>query len=187
MEKKFNFLKEAISTVKTSGTIIPSSRFLAEKMLKNIDFDKAEVIVELGSGNGAITKHILNKMNKQTKLVCFEINESFHQELSKIKHCQMTILKSSAENINEELEKLGFEEADYVVSGLPLTMIPNEISENILIETHKSLKKGGRFVQFQYSLDYYKKLKSIFSKENVSLNFEPLNFPPAFIYSCIKK
>ncbi len=187
MEKKFNFLKEAISTVKTSGTLIPSSRFLAEKMLKHIDFKKAKLIVELGSGNGAITKRILNKMNSETKLICFEINETFYNELLKIDHSQITVLKASAENVIQEINKLGYTEADYIVSGLPLSIIPKKISENILVESHKALKKEGYFVQFQYSLDYYKRLKNIFKKENVSLNFEPINFPPAFIYSCIKK
>ncbi len=187
LEKKFNFLKEAISTVKTSGTLIPSSRFLAEKMLKHIDFEKAKLIVELGSGNGAITKRILSKMNPRTKLICFEINDTFYEELLKINNSQVTILKASAEDIIEEINKLNYKEADYIVSGLPLSILPKKLSESILIESHKVLKKEGRFVQFQYSLDYYKKLKKIFNKKNVSLNFEPINFPPAFIYSCIKK
>ena len=62
MSTKFNFFKEAVKNYKTSGTIIPSSRYLANKMLNEIDFTTAEVIVELGPGNGAITHHILNKI-----------------------------------------------------------------------------------------------------------------------------
>ena len=70
--------------MKTSGTIIPSSRFLVKKMLYEIDFSKADVIVELGPGNGVITKNILKKLHAKAVLICFEINDSFYNELQKI-------------------------------------------------------------------------------------------------------
>ncbi|WP_299619461.1 methyltransferase [uncultured Tenacibaculum sp.] len=187
MGKKLNFFKEALLTAKTSGTITPSSRFLAEKMLKGIDFNNAKLIVELGSGNGVITKHILKKMQPHNHLICFEINDQFYEELLKIEHPQLTVLKVSAEFLIEEINKKGFESVDAIVSSLPLSIIPKEISQKILQESYKSLNTNGTFVQFQYTLDYYKRLKQLFKKENVSLNFEPINIPPAFIYKCIKK
>lgn len=187
MRKKLNFFKEAVLTAKTSGTITPSSRFLAEKMLKGINFNNSNLIVELGSGNGVITKHILKKLQPNNHLICFEINDTFYQELLKIKHPQLTVLNVSAEFLIEEIEKRGFKNVDHIISCLPLTIIPKEISMTILNESHKSLRKNGSFVQFQYSLDYYTRLRKLFHKENVRLNFEPLNIPPAFIYKCIKK
>ncbi|WCC42260.1 hypothetical protein PJJ26_12605 [Tenacibaculum finnmarkense] len=48
MSKKFNFFKEAVKNYKTSGTVAPSSKYLANKMLREIDFSKANVIIELG-------------------------------------------------------------------------------------------------------------------------------------------
>ena len=41
-------------------------------------------------------------------------------------------------------------------------------------------------MQFQYSLFYYEELKKIYFKQNISLGFEPINFPPAFVYYCNK-
>ena len=93
--------------MKTSGTITPSSRFLANKMLKQIDFSEAKVIVELGPGNGAITKRILKKLHPEAQLICFEINDHFYDQLSSMKHPQLKVLKTSAEQIQEELEKIG--------------------------------------------------------------------------------
>jgi phospholipid N-methyltransferase len=164
---------------------MPSSRFLAEKMLHNIDFSKAEVLIELGPGNGAITKIILKKMLPTSTLICFEINDNFHKYLSEIKNPQLIVLKVSAENIEIQLEKLGFSHADFIISSLPLTIIPEQISNSILRNSHKVLKVGGTFTQYQYSLTYFKKLKAVF-KEAISLKFEFLNFPPAFIYYCKK-
>lgn len=185
MRKRIDFFKVAIKNIKTSGTIAPSSRFLAKKMLDKIDFSSCKVLVELGPGNGAITHQILKKINSKTQLICFEVNDEFYQELSEIKHPQLTILKASAEEIQIELEKLGLSKACHIVSSLPLTIIPDEISNSILENSLDSLESNGTFVQYQYSLTYYKRLKAVF-KEEISLGFELLNFPPAFVYHCKK-
>ncbi|WBX71352.1 class I SAM-dependent methyltransferase [Tenacibaculum retecalamus] len=185
MSKKFNFFKEAIKNYKTAGTLVPSSRYLATKMLKEINFKKAEVIIELGSGNGAITHAILNKIQPKAVLICFEINDAFYEELKKIKHPQLIVLKASAENMMAEIKKLGYTQANHIISSLPLTILPKEISHNILLESYHILKDKGLFIQYQYSLTYFKKLQEFFGKD-IKLSFEPLNFPPAFIYNCIK-
>lgn len=171
--------------MKTSGTVTPSSRFLANKMLSDVDFSKANVIVELGAGNGVITKKILKKLHPKAALICFEINDYFYNQLKEIEHPQLKVLNVSAENIKEELEKLGHSKSSHIVSSLPLTIIPDSISKNILQNCYASLEKNGTFTQFQYSLSYLKKLKAIFNKA-VSIDFEAFNFPPAFIYRCKK-
>lgn len=185
MLDRYAFFKVAIRNIKTSGTIMPSSRFLVKKMLHEIDFSKADVIVELGPGNGVITKKILNKLHPKAILICFEINDSFYDELTKIKHPQLKVVKKSAEMITDELKKLGYSKSCHIVSSLPLTNIPEEISRNILKNSYSSLEKNGTFIQFQYTLTYFKKLKTVFDKA-VSLDFEMLNLPPAFIYRCKK-
>lgn len=171
--------------MKTSGAIAPSSRFLVEKMLEEINFSSVDVIIELGPGNGKITKKILEKLNPNAQLICFEINDFFYQELQKINHPQLKVLKASAENILEELEKLGYDKTCHIVSSLPLTNLPKELSNTILQNSYECLQDNGTFIQFQYSLTYFKKLKKVF-KESISLDFELLNIPPAFIYRCKK-
>ncbi|QXP74851.1 ribosomal RNA adenine dimethylase [Tenacibaculum sp. AHE15PA] len=154
-------------------------------MLREIDFSTAKVIIELGPGNGAITNTILNEIEPNTVLICFEINDAFYKELKKIKHPQLIVIKASAENMRGEIKKLGYNEVNYIVSSLPLTIIPKEVSHNILQESYLLLNTKGIFIQYQYSLTYYKKLKGVFG-DNIQLSFEPLNFPPAFIYNCVK-
>ena len=171
--------------MKTSGSITPSSRFLANKMLKQIDFSEANVIVELGPGNGVITKRILKKMHPNAVLICFEINDHFYQQLKKIDNPQLKVLNASAEKIEEELEKLGYTKSCHIISSLPLTNIPDPISKNILQKSYDNLDVNGTFIQYQYSLSYFKKLKAVFN-ESISLGFEVFNIPPAFIYRCKK-
>lgn len=185
MTSRIKFFKEAVKNLKTLGTVTPSSRFLANRMLKEIDFSKVEVLVELGPGSGAITKHILNNLPPNATLICFEINETFYNQLQKIKHPQLIIIKASAEKIEEELNKLGFLKTCHIISSLPLTIIPYVVSSEILDKSFQVLENGGTYIQFQYSLTYFKKLKTVFNK-SISLDFEPLNLPPAFIYRCKK-
>lgn len=185
MTERINFLKEAIQNLKTLGTLTPSSRFLSRKMLKNIDFSNSKIIVELGPGNGAITKHILPNLHPDAKLICFEINETFYQQLQALQHNQLKIVNASATDLISELAKLGIQKVDHIVSSLPLTNIPEPISKTILNHSYKALSEKGTFIQYQYSLTYHKKLKQVFEND-ISLGFEVLNFPPAFIYRCKK-
>ena len=185
MYSRINFFKEAVKNIKTLGTIAPSSRFLSKKMLRKIDFQKAEVLVELGPGNGAITNYILESLKPNATLICFEINDNFYHQLKKINHPQLIVLKACAEKIEEELAKLNIYKVPYIISSLPLTIIPDEVSDEILKKSYEILENNGTFIQYQYSLTYYKKLKKVF-KDAILLEFEPLNIPPAFIYHCKK-
>ena len=185
MNNRINFLKESIKNLKTLGTVTPSSRFLAERMLKGIDFSKVNVLVEFGPGNGAITKLILQKLPPHATLICFEINDNFYRQLLEIDNPQLIVVKSSAEKIEEELNKLNFDKTCHIISSLPLTIIPEEVTNEILEKSFHVLENKGTFIQFQYSLRYFKKLKNVFN-QSISLDFEPLNFPPAFVYHCKK-
>lgn len=181
-----NFFKEAFKSLKTSGTVVPSSKHLVNEILKPIDFKTAKVIVEFGPGNGNITKAILKKLQPDAILIAFEINDSFYNALLKIKHPQLHVVNDSAVDITTVLKTFGFSEVDYVVSSLPLTNIPKSITDSILENTYNVLKTDGLFVQYQYSLTYYKTLKKVFNNHLI-LRFEPLNIPPAFIYTATKK
>ena len=186
MNTKTAFFKESIKSIKTTGTIMPSSKYLIKKMLKNIDFSKAAVIIEYGPGNGIITKHLLEKMNINSKLICFEINDEFYKHLTQINDKRLIVLKQSAENLADVLDKYQIKETDYIISSLPLSIIPKDISLNILDLSKKNLKNNGFFIQYQYSINFLKYFKQIFGENNVFLSFEILNLPPAFIYKCRK-
>lgn len=166
---------------------MPSSRFLIKRMLNSIDFSKNNILIEFGPGNGIITKEILKKLTPNSKIICFELNTNFVNHLNKIEDDRIIIINKSADKIKEELIKLGIHKIDYCISSLPLTNIPNNIGISILKKTNYLLKPTGLFIQYQYSLTFLKKLKNIFSNQNVSIQFEMLNFPPAFVYICKKK
>lgn len=166
--------------------MVPSSRFLTEKMLRNIEFKKVKLIVELGPGTGVFTKKILELMPEDAKLLVFELNTNFYEILKRdIQDDRMVLVHGSAEHINQYVKEMGFLHADYVVSSLPLANFPKKLTETILNEAYTILKNQGKYIQFQYSLLSKKNLEARF--EAVHVSFTPANFPPAFVYTCIKE
>lgn len=183
MSKKINFFREFLKERRTVGAISPSSKFLGKKMISTIDFTKAKIVVEYGPGTGIFTKEILKRMNPNATLLVFETQKSFCDLItSEIKDKRMILVNDSAEKIGEYLQIHGFEKADHIVSSLPFTVIPSQIKNAILNQTVKFLDPNGSYLQFQYSLNALKLLKSKF--KTVKLDFTPMNIPPAFIYRC---
>lgn len=177
--KKFNFFKESIKNIKTTGTIARSSKFLCKGMIKPVDFDKANVIVELGAGDGVITEHILRHMKKDSTLLAFEVNEKFCEQIRQIKDDRLIIIEDSAEKLGEYLEKYKLGKADYVISAIPFVSFPEELAKSIITTSKDHMKKNGLFVQVHYSLLVKKFYESIFG--NVDVSWVPLNIPPAFV------
>ena len=56
MGEKLLFFKNFIKNPRQIGSITPSSNILSEKMVDQIDFNKAKYIVELGPGTGSYTR-----------------------------------------------------------------------------------------------------------------------------------
>jgi phosphatidylethanolamine/phosphatidyl-N-methylethanolamine N-methyltransferase len=181
--KKSSFVKEFFKEKKQVGAIAPSSRFLMKKMLKPIDFSTAKVIVELGPGNGVFTKGLLKKMLPDAKLFSFELNENFYEHIKKeITDDRLVLLNQSAENIPEVLASYGFTKAHFIVSSLPLAVIPQDSKINIIRAAVEHLDENGFYIQFQYSLNAKKLLEENFKE--VKIDFTPANIPPAFVYRC---
>lgn len=55
-----------------------------KKVFRGIGFSKDIVVVEYGPGDGAYTRHLLNKMTHQSRLIAIEINKHFEAQLRKI-------------------------------------------------------------------------------------------------------
>jgi phospholipid N-methyltransferase len=186
MPKKRSFIKQFWKDKKMVGSVRPSSRFLAEKMLKNIDFKNDKIIIELGPGTGVFTDKIIERMASDAILLVFELNKTFIRNLKKkIKDERVIFINDSAEKIKEYLEINNLNKADIILSSLPLSNFPLQLKETIIENSHDSLHDSGKFIQFQYSLNSKKMFKSIFNR--VSITFTLLNFPPAFVYTCEKK
>ncbi len=180
--EELNFFKEFLKNWRSIGSITPSSKFLVNKMLEAVDFSDAKLVIELGSGSGIITTQLLKKMGSNSKLVAFETSTDFYRDLKKINDSRIEVYNQSALSLEKYFSP---ESVDYIISGIPLANLSPQDKKNLLISSYKALKSNGRFIQFQYSLESKKDLEKVFDKVNV--DFTPLNIPPAFVFSCLKK
>ena len=178
------FFKEALKTIKTTGAVASSSKHLVKRMIAPIDFDNAKIIIEFGAGLGVFTKALLKNMNSDAKLVSYEINDNFYEKLTEIKDDKLVLIKKSVTELKQYVKENNIEKVDYIVSGLPLAIFKKDLVDEILTMSHDLLRKGGKYIQFQYSTTSKSVLKKHFG--NIKLNFTPLNIPPAFIYACEK-
>lgn len=174
------FFTQALLNFKQTGAVCSSSRHLAKKMVSSLYVEKkTKKIIELGPGNGFITKKILNSIGEDCQLIVFELNIAFCAELRKINDHRLIVINDCATNIMKYTDS---ESVDFVVSSLPLAQIDGVTKSVILKKINKVLLDNGEFIQYQYSLLDYSFLKNNFTRIKISFTF--FNFPPAFIYNC---
>lgn len=152
-------------------------------MLDGLSLSKAKLVVELGPGTGVFTEKLLELIGSKTRLLVIEINPEFYNSLkNKITDSRVTLINGSAADIQFYLRKMNATEVDYIISSLPLAVLPLSLRSRIVISARETLKQKGKYVQFQYTLQSQKMLEKVFN--NVQIKTCLLNLPPAFIYSC---
>lgn len=185
LQQRIHFFRESLRNLRSTGSIAPSSRFLCRAIVRKIDPHKAKVVVELGPGNGVVTRYILRRIGPSARLYIFEINDVFIEKIrATFNDPRMTIIHDSAENMGNHFREIGIEEVDYFVSGIPFVMLPELLTEQITNQCLSWLRVGGRFVQFHYSPLLLGLYRRVFG--NLKLEVVALNIPPAIVISCEK-
>lgn len=179
-----NFLRESLRNIKTVGTVTRSSAPLCRAAIKPVDFATARHIVELGAGDGVITKHILAKMHPEARLMAFEVNPAFCEEMRTINDARLFVVQDSAELLAEYLQSHHFEALDAVVSAIPFVSLPESLADKIVTLCREALRPGAPFSQVHYTLVRKKVYAGIFG--NVKIEFVPVNIPPAFVLTSRK-
>lgn len=177
-----NFFKEYLKNPRSIGAIAPSSKSLIQKITSTIDYNTCNCIVEYGPGTGVFTQNIIKHKKEETKFFVFETNYIFYNMLfNKYRYYKnVFIIYDSAENASLYLKKNNIDYADYIISGLPFTSLPQEVNSNILKETKKIMSNKSQFCLFQYTLLQKKKLS--FHFKLIKQIFVLKNLPPAFVF-----
>jgi phospholipid N-methyltransferase len=183
IERAALFARNFIKHPRMLGSLIPSSRFLVRRLLRQIRWSNARVIVEYGPGVGTFTTEILRRMRPDATLIVIETNEDFVDFLRRaIQDERLHVIHGSAAEVEEALSTLGLLHADYIISGIPYSTMPDDIRSGILNASHNALSAEGMFLVYQFSRASLPYLKQVFGR--VELDFEPLNILPATLYYC---
>ena len=179
------FARNFFKNPKMLGSVIPSSRYLVEALLRDIKWDEARVVVEFGPGVGTISGEILKRMRSDATLIVFEINDEFVDVLSRrFDDPRLRIVHRSAADISDVLHEFGLPPADYVISGIPFSIMSEDDRLAVLRNTYAALRDGGSLLVYQFSTRVRSDLEAIFGR--VHQVFEPRNILPARVFHCVK-
>jgi phospholipid N-methyltransferase len=174
-----NFLKSPAML----GAVVPSSPFLVKDMMSPVDWDRARVLVEYGPGVGTFTREILKRMRPDAVLVAIELNTDFVDYLGDhIRDSRFHVVQGSAARVRSILTELNLGPADYIISGLPYSVMPDSMRRTIVEESRQALKAKGTMLLFQYSRVMLPCLQSYFS--SIQQDFQFFNILPARIFHC---
>ncbi|WP_438493252.1 class I SAM-dependent methyltransferase [Paenibacillus sp. IHBB 3054] len=174
------FLQGFLKNPQRVGSILPSSRFLAAKIVQSVPWNEVKSVAELGSGTGAITRYIKAQLTDSAKVFLFERDKKMRESL-KVKYPHF-IFHSNASYLVKKINQEGINQLDCIICGLPFFNFTSEMQETILSQIVRSLKPGGVLIAYQYSLQMKKKFTEQLIIEKIE--FVPYNFPPTFVYVC---
>lgn len=200
------FYRNVYSHLNTTGSIAPSSRFLANAMVEGITRKSEPLrILEAGPGTGPFTKKIARMMEDGDRLDLCELNDGFVQHLRGLIETDPA-MKHHRERIgifHKPVQELEGERCyDYIVSGLPFNNFDPALVQGILENYKRLLKPEGRLTFFEYA--WVRNMKKPFvwgaerervdrvgqilgeflSHYEVETRFVALNFPPSVVHVC---
>ncbi len=184
------FLREALRSVRSVASLMPSSGPLCRAMLANIDFATARTIVELGPGTGAVTEEILARMRPDAVVYAVEINPVFAAHIRRtFNDRRLVVIEGSATHL-AHLSGLGPGSVNAVISSLGFSCMPESTRMDILHQAQSCLGDGGVLNQYQYlaasmSCSVRGLLACFFDRVESSRVLA--NCPPATVFRCSRR
>ena len=163
------------------GSIIPSSRYTVEKMLAPVDWANCKLFVEYGPGVGTFCQPVLDRLPRDGQLVVIDTNPLYIDYLRRtITDSRFIPVLGSAADVEEIVRAQGHDHADYVLSGLPFSTLPDQVGPAIAAATHRVLREGGAFLVYQFSA----KARDFMARHfrHIDNGFEAVNIPPCRLY-----
>lgn len=171
------FLKHPVMV----GSIIPSSRFTIAKMLAPVIWDECKLFVEYGPGIGTFCQPVLNQLRRDGTLIVIDTNPLYIDYLrATIADSRFHAVLGSAADVQKIVRDHGFDHADYVLSGLPFSTLPEGVGPAIAEGTWNVLRPGGAFLVYQFTPKARAFMERHFKR--IDDGFELLNVMPSFLF-----
>lgn len=181
------FLGRFLRNPRTIGSFLPSSRFLARRMVAGLELRAGGRVVELGPGTGAFTGAIAAILPPDGRYLGIEREAAF-MGILRTRWPQLEYVCDSVVNLVSIIEERGLMPLDHIVCGLPFASLPGPVTLRILDAVSSALRPGGTFTTFQYIHAYYAfPAARTFRREMRARLGDPTraavlrNVPPAFV------
>ena len=147
------FFKRVLANPTRIGYIVPSSPFLIRRTAGLVDFSQDLTLVELGPGEGCHTRGIVRRMSAGSRLVLIELDphlaEHLQQQFSHDRRVE--VVQADAMALSETLTALGVGDPDYIISGIPFTIMDGSLRERMLANIALSMGEQTRLILYQAS------------------------------------
>ena len=174
------FFQGFLEHPKMVGSIIPSSRSTIDKMLAPVKWDECKLFVEYGPGVGTFCQPVLDRLPRGGELVVIDTNPLYIDYLKKtIGDSRFHPVLGSAADVEEIVRSLGHEQADYVLSGLPFSTLPEGVGPAIAAATYRVVRPGGAFLTYQFSTTARDLTARHFERVDTGMTW--LNVPPCLL------
>ena len=167
------------------GSVIPSSRFLEQRIVEASGLSVARQVVELGPGTGGTTRAFLRHLGRDARLLSIELSPFFHKLLGDIVDPRFCNHLGSAEDLTEILAVHHMKQPDVIISGIPFSKMPAAVAHRVVQAVNDNLVEGGRFIAYQFRRDVARFTDPVMGA-HTSCTLELLNIPPMRVYSWIK-
>jgi phospholipid N-methyltransferase len=179
------FLQGFLNHPDQVGSVIPSSGWLEQRLVRAARLAGARTVVELGPGTGGTTRAFLRAMPARSHLLAIELSPVFHARITRtIGDARFIAQLGSAEQIAEFLAARRLPAPDAVISGIPFSTMPADVADRIAAAVAEVLAPGGRFVAYQvraHVATYAERYLGASRKE-----WEWLNVPPVRVFTWTK-
>jgi phospholipid N-methyltransferase len=175
------FFKRFLKRPFQIASIVPSSKALVERVSDKIDFEHARVIAEYGPGEGVHSREIARRMRRDAQLLLFELDPAFSRDLERqfAGDARVHVINGDAAHLPNELMRRGIAQCDYIVSGIPFSILKIDKKLSLLQKTHDALASEGRFIIYQVTNELKQHASPIF--EEADSEYFLQNIPPMFI------
>ena len=163
------------------GSIIPSSDRTIAKMLGPVNWDECRLFVEYGPGVGTFCRPVLDRLRRDGALIVIDTNPLYIDYLrATIVDSRFTAVLGSAADVENIVRAHGHDHADYVLSGLPFSTLPDGVGPAIAAATWRVLRPGGAFLVYQFTAKARTLMERHFAR--IDRGFEFWNVLPAVLF-----
>ena len=181
---KRRFFVELLRRPREIGAILPSSRFLEHRLVRQASASTAKVIVELGPGTGGTTRALLASMPADGRLLAIELNPKFARSLRTIDDPRLVVCEGTAVDLHKFLKEHGLSRPNAVVSGIPFSTLPPPSAHAVMAAVYDTLAPDGRFVAYQIRNKVHSLGRTHFGRGQVQTELR--NIPPVRVYTWTK-
>lgn len=182
---RFNFMsvlffKRFLQRPLQVASIIPSSKALVNRVAGKMDFTVPRVIAEYGPGEGVHTREIARRMSPDSTLLLFELDPDLSADLERqfADDPRVHVINGDAARLPEEMNARGISECDYVVSGIPFSILEINKKRALLRKTYEAIKPGGAFIIYQVTNELRQHATHF---QRATSEYFLQNVPPMFI------